>query len=106
MKELNFANHIGWTDINPYEIIKKNTDRKLTIRAMECERKNMEKLTFHIGGFSAHCSNQSEQEWDIKSNPESYVKEIRMNKKGEWKDKYGAKFVLGERPVKFYDYNF
>lgn len=100
------ANHIGWSDINPFEVIKENTARKLTIRSMTCERKNMEKLQFHVGGFSAHCSNQHEQKWEITSDSDCSIYEIRLNKKGEWRDKHGCLFRLADAPVKFYDYNF
>lgn len=103
---MKYANHIGWSDINPFEVIKENTARKLTIRSMNCERKNMEKLQFHVGGFSAHCSNQHEQEWEITSNAEGSIYEIRLNKKGEWRDKHGRLYRLADAPVKFYDYNF
>ena len=104
---MNYANHIGWSDINPFEIIKRNTERKLTIRSMKCEQKHTyEDLGFIPGGFVGHCANQSNQEWEITSNPDGYVTEIRLNKKGEWKDKHGARYRLGEKPVKFYDYNF
>lgn len=102
-----FANHIGWSDINPFEVVKENTARKLTIRSMTSERKHtFEDLGFIPGGFVGHCSTQSNQEWDITSNPEGRLVEIRLNKKGEWKDKYGARYRLSDVPVKFYDYNF
>lgn len=104
---MNYANHVGWSDIKPYEIIKRNTERKLTIRSMTCEQKHtFEDLGFVQGGFLGHCSTQSNQEWEITSNPDGYVVEIRMNKKGEWKDKHGGRYRLSENPVKFYDYNF
>ena len=101
-----YANHVGWSDINPFEVIKENTARKLTIRSMTSESKNTDKLEFHVGGFSAHCSNQHDQEWTITSNPDGTIYEIRLNKKGEWHDKHGHKYRLADAPVKFHDYNF
>jgi hypothetical protein len=31
---------------------------------------------------------------------------IRLSAKKGWQDKYGRRFGLSDKPVKFYDYNF
>ena len=76
---------------------------------------NKTELKFHVGGFSAHCSNQDAQEYDYASNTENPVIKIRLNKVGtkydgtpnlRWKNKYGERFVISEAPRKFHDYNF
>ena len=100
-----FANHIGYTDINPFEVIKVISEKTLVIRAMDAVRDPNWKPNFVVGGFSAMCLNQNTQEWNITSNSENEVLRIRLGKKG-WKDKYGNRYQLAKEPVKFYDYNF
>lgn len=101
-----YANKLGWTDCTPFEVIKQNTERKYTVRLMNTERDPNWTPECHVGGFCAHVSNNYEQKWIITSNPEGYTTEIRLNKKGEWKDKYGARYNISDHPVKFHDYNF
>ena len=104
---MNYANHIGYSDVNPYEVVKVISDKCLEIRAMNAERANPEnKLGFVAGGFVGHCANQDEQEWTITSNDKAPVSRIRLRKDGRWFDKHGQRFKLEAAPRKFYDYNF
>lgn len=103
---MKYANHIGYSDINPYEVIRIVSDKCLEIREMDALRDESVEMKFIPGGFSAICINQNDQEWIIKSNPENRVIRIRKSKKKGWADKHGARFVLDNEPVKFYDYNF
>lgn len=100
-----FANHFGYSDVNPFEIIKRISSKTIEIRAMTAERHPDYKPHFIPGGFSAHCTNQGEQEWVITSNPEANVFRIRLGKKG-WKDAGGNLYGLSDKPSKFYDFNF
>jgi len=100
---MNYANHYGWSDVNPYEVIRVVSEKCLEIREMDAEKDPSVVTGFVVGGFSAHSDNA--QEWFIKSNPNNPVIRIRLNKKG-WQDKYGKRFKLADKPVKFYDYNF
>ena len=102
---MKYANHIGYSDITPYEVVRVVSNKTIEIREMKCERDESIKLEFHVGGFSAHCSNQSEQEWFITPDEESRVIRIRLGKRG-WKDAHGGRYKLADEPVKFYDYNF
>jgi hypothetical protein len=95
----------GWSDVEPFEVVRVISDKTLEVREMDAERDESVKLEFHFGGFSAHCSNQRDQKWFINSNPENRVIRIRLGKKG-WKDKHGRKFALSDKPFRFYDYNF
>ena len=100
-----FANEKGYTDTEPFEIIKIVSDKTIEIRAMSCRNVTpKDKLKFHIGGFAANCSNQQDQEWEITSNPIAETIRIRKTKKG-W-TKGSRKFYISDRPIKFYDYNF
>jgi hypothetical protein len=102
---MNYANHYGYSDVNPYEVVRVISDKTIEVREMDSERDTSVEMKFDIGGFAAHCTNQHEQKWFIKSNAENPVVRIRLGKQG-WKDKNGRKFGLSEQPVRFYDYNF
>ena len=102
---MKYANQIGYTDVNPYEVVRVVSDKTLEVRAMNAERDESVKLNFIPGGFSAHCSNQNEQKWFITSNEDAPVIRIRLNKKG-WQDKGGTRYSLTDAPRKFHDYNF
>jgi hypothetical protein len=99
-----FANMIGYSDVEPFEIVRRISDKTIEIREMDAERDDSVKMEFIPGGFSAHCSNQHDQKWFIKSNPSNPVIRIRLGKKG-WMGKRG-RYVLDSKPIKFYDYNF
>ena len=103
---MNYANHIGYSDINPFEIIRKVSDKTLEIRAMEAEKDDSVSLEFIPGGFSAHCVNQIDQKWKISSDEKNPIIRIRLSKNRGWQDKYGRRFSLADAPRKFYDYNF
>ena len=103
---MNYANHYGYTDVNPFEVVRVVSDKTVEVREMDAKRDDSVKLEFHIGGFSAHCANQREQKWLITSNPSNSILRIRLSKTGVWKDKHGRRFGLSDKPIKFYDYNF
>jgi hypothetical protein len=102
---MNYANHIGYSDINPFEVVRVISDKTLEIRAMDAERDESVKLDWVVGGFSGICLNQRDQNWFITSNEQNRVTRIRLGKQG-WKDAHGRKYQLSDEPVKFYDYNF
>jgi hypothetical protein len=58
---MKYANHCMYSDVDPYEIVRVISDKTIEIREMKAVRDDSVKLEFHVGGFSAHCSNQSEQ---------------------------------------------
>jgi hypothetical protein len=102
---MNYANHLGWTDVDPYEVVRVVSEKTIEIREMDTERDESVTMNFVAGGFSAICTNDRDQKWHIKSNAENPVIRIRYGKKG-WKNKHGRKFVLANAPHKYYDYNF
>jgi len=101
---MQYANHFGWTDVKPFEIVGK-TAKTLTLRAMDCERDPNYKPECVIGGFSATCVNQNEQKWIITSNPDNPKIKAYLRKDGNYYSRYG-KHVISDTPMKFYDYNF
>lgn len=103
-----YANHYGYSDIEPWEVVRVISDKTLEIRVMKTEFDESARgdLKFHIGGFAAHCSNMDAQKWIITSAGEgAYTMRIRKTKSGEWRNG-SLKFRLSDEPVKFYDYNF
>jgi len=103
--EAKYANLYGWTDINPYEIVRVISDKTIEIRAMKAERDETVKLDWAVGGFAGVLKNIDEVKWNIEPEPENPVIRARLNKGGYWKTKYG-KHYLAAKPTKFYDYNF
>jgi hypothetical protein len=102
---MKYANQFGYSDVNPFEVVRVISDKTLDVREMDAERDDSVELRFHVGGFSAHCSNQRDQKWHIKSNEANRVVRIRLGKNG-WKDAHGQRYDLSDTAVKFYDYNF
>jgi hypothetical protein len=107
MAYLAFANRICYSDVVPFEVVKRVSETTLEIRAMDYERSNSnEDMGFAPGGFFGHCAHQDKQEWTITANPRHPTFRIRLQKNGQWKDKDGDRYQLAEKPRRFYDYNF
>ncbi|CAB5219225.1 hypothetical protein UFOVP229_43 [uncultured Caudovirales phage] len=101
-----YATHYGYSDADPYEVVRIISDKTLEVREMDAVRDESVTLQWDVGGFAGHCVNQRDQRWVITSNPANDVVRIRLSKTGVWKDKHGRRFGLTDKPVKFYDYNF
>lgn len=103
---MKYANQYGYSDVNPFEVVRAVSDKCLEVREMDAERDESVQLEWAPGGFAGVCLNQRDQKWFIKSNPENAVVRIRLNKNGVWKSADGRKFYLADEPCRFYDYNF
>ncbi len=102
---MNFANQFGYSDINPFEVVRVVSDKCLEVREMDAERDESVKLEWAVGGFAGVCLNQRDQKWFIRSNPANGTVRIRLGKRG-WRSADGRRFDLGNEPIRFYDYNF
>ena len=105
----NYANRIMFSDIRPYEVVRVLSENRIEVREMnavetEASRKARSN-TFHEGGFLGNCDD-SNQEWDITSNPNNTITTIRRHKDGKWYCSGGSKYILSDTPKKFYDFNF
>jgi len=107
METKKYANRIGYSDIYPYEVVRRVSEKTIEVREMDavldpaCKKELQE--SFVPGGFLGHTDNDL-QKWIITSNPENRVERIRLHKDGKY---YGSgMFVLADEPVKHYDYNF
>lgn len=101
-----YANHLGWSDVDPYEVVRVISDKCIEVREMNAERDAGVELTWAMGGFAGHCVNQNDQKWVITPNPEAPVERIRLHKDGRWYGRGKRRFNLSDTPRKFYDYNF
>lgn len=112
-----FANRLGYSDIEPFEVVKVVGPKLIEVRAMRAEalHKGVADLDFRPGGFVGHCANQDAQRWDIQPDPEAPVVRLRLceakprcggRRPGFWYDRGGSRYQLAAEPNKFYDYNF
>ena len=90
---LKYANHMGWTDVNPAEIIKWVSAKTVEIRAMDANE---------LPIIYANSNNQS---WHIYSNVANPIFRIRLGKNG-WKDSKKRHYILSDTPKKYHDYSF
>lgn len=100
-----YANMHGYSDVEPYEIVRIVNSKMIEVRSMKCELAKDWKPEVIIGGFVGHTVNNQSQRWTIESDPEGSLMKLRLNVKGEWRSKAG-RHSIHFRPVKFYDYNF
>jgi hypothetical protein len=101
-----YANHYGYSDVNPFEVVKVVSDKTVEVREMDSELDPTWKPEWVVGGFAGQCVNQQTQRWNITSNPAYKTLRLRLSKNGYWKSADGRKFQLEDKPVRFYDYNF
>lgn len=106
LEQATHANHYSFSDVTPYEIVKKISEKTIEVRRMKSTLINQEDLKFHTGGFSANCNNQNDQKYTYESDESEYVVRLRLNKNGLWCCKDGNKHRLNIKPIRFYDFNF
>ena len=101
------ANHNGYSDTTPFEIVRAVSDKTIELRSMTAERAADWKPKIVAGGYAGHCTNNSNQSkaWVIKSDPEGYTVRARLQKDGSWKSSHG-RHSLHTAAIKKYDYNF
>jgi hypothetical protein len=105
-KATQYANKIGWSDVEPFEVVKVISTKTMEIRRMDAMLDPTWKPEIIPGGFVGHCVNQHTQRYTITSNVIAPIVRIRLNSKGQWKDAGGNKYNVEDAPRKFYDYNF
>jgi hypothetical protein len=107
-----YMNRMCYTDIEPYEVVKINTVKNITIRPMKSvetqESKAARIASFIPGGFCGHTDN-SVQQWDITSDETIDEKDyitVRMHKDGRYYDAQGGVYIMSKTPTRYYDFNF
>ena len=106
MTTASYANKLGYSDVDPYEVIRQISPKTIEIRAMKAERDDSWKMDFVPGGFFGTVVNQRDQKWFISSDLERKVIRIRLRRDGQWYDAHDNRYSLDDKPIKFYDYNF
>ena len=106
MQNFTHANLLGYTDIYPYEIVKHVSDKCFEVRAMGATM--LSRPNILPGGFAGHCTNNTEREqvYSFASQPDAEVRRVRLHKNGQWRDSHGNRYLPGNAPRKFHDYNF
>jgi len=100
-----FANYCGYTDVEPYEVVRIISAITVEVRPMRTVQTKFPG-DFHAGGFSGHyADNREGQEYDYFSDENAPTLRIRLNKNGNWMHR-GMRFSMADAPHKFYDYNF
>jgi len=102
-----YANLHGYTDVNPYEVVRVVSDICVEVRAMSTKQIKFPQ-DFHAGGFVGHFSdNRSGQEYEYSQNEENEVFKIRWSTANrQWQKGKYMRFSMSDKPYKFYDYNF
>ena len=95
-----YINQHLWSDSNPVgKIISTRGKNFVTIQPVEASE-NKTKMEFVVGGFSAICLNDSQQQYDFVEVGEPF--EVRLSK-SQLANKYWA---IEDAPYKHYDFNF
>lgn len=102
-----YANRHGYTDVDPFEVVKTVSPICVEVRGMKAVQTKFPQ-EFHQGGFTGHfADNRSGQDYEYSSNPDGNIIRIRWSKaKKQWQSKDGSRFIMSDKPYKFYDYNF
>lgn len=101
-----YANHIGYSDVTPYEVIRAISDKCVEVRKMNAERDENWKAEFVTGGFAGVCINQNDQRWVITSDPNGVVERVRLHRDGYWYGVGKRRFSFSDTPRRYYDFNF
>jgi len=96
-----YINEHLWSDVNPVGVIVAVIGKTKLVCNRVVATENKTKMEFVVGGFSAHCTNQYQQEWEFENHDDDVfvVNYSRTNFKRMF---YG----ISDKPRKFYDYNF
>lgn len=103
-----YANKHLYSDIEPYEIVRVVSGRKIIVRTMKCTVDPEWRMDWRSGGFGGQLANSSDQRWIIESDPDGKEITLTLRGDGKWRlEKHGYnEFVLSVEPMKFYDWNF
>lgn len=91
-----YVSKAGYSDVDIIgKIVGVKGKRTYIVQEMKAGRQ-LTKLDFSIGGFSAHCSNQHAQKWEFETSDR--VIEVKSLK--------NSRLVIRDEPYHYYDYNF
>lgn len=85
------ANQHLYSDVYPFEIVRKISDKTLEVRQMDSTLIN---------------SDMNDQKWRAASNENNPIIRIRLRKNGSWRDAEGLRYILSTEPSRYHDYSF
>jgi hypothetical protein len=95
-----YINQYLWSDVNPVgKIVGVKGKTKVLVQPVVASE-NLTKMEFIPGGFSAHCTNMYEQEYEFSE--EGKVYEMSLSNSSMKRTHLG----IADHPRRFYDYNF
>ena len=98
-----------YTDCDPYTVVEVINENRIVARKCKATLSQDFKLNFVPGGFSAHCTNNYEQEYDYIDDLDAPGIVFTKRKNGRWykegESSSSSELKIGYRR-KFYDYNF
>lgn len=97
-----YFTEVGHSQRYPYKVVKR-TEKTVTLCRVNVDLDPEFKPVFYVGGFAAHCSNQSEQTHLFRDFDDRYKITVRLGKNGWRKD---GVLYRENMAVYFYDYNF
>lgn len=93
-----YVNRYFGSDVEPIGRIIGLRGKSILIVQRVSTTKQTTKMEFIPGGFAAHCVNNRDQRWEFEDRQDTV--ELRFSKSFlRWNS-------IGDKPVKFYDYNF
>lgn len=93
-----------YSDSHAYTVIKR-TAKTITLQRDKATLDPNFKPEIIVGGFAGHCTNQNEQSYSYKADPNGSIIKLSWSEKmGGWKTPYNKIARLGRH--EFYDYNF
>lgn len=101
-----YANMHGYSDVEPYEVIRVVSQQTVIVRAMETKQTKFPSKVVP-GGFAGHTvDNREGQDYEYTSNSANPEIRIRWSKANRRWQRGGQRFLMSDAPYKFYDYNF
>lgn len=101
-----YANRIGFSDVEPYEVVRTISETTIEVRQMSVIRNPAWTPDARVGGFVANVANNNEQRWTIVPNENGSLVRLRRRKNGNWHSAGGCRFMIEAEPRMFYDFNF
>ena len=92
-----YINRYLYSDVQPVGKIVGIKSKTILLIQPVYASKNKTKMEFEVGGFSAVCTNQSEQQYDFIEKGEVFELRMSVNSGG---------LRIDEKPRYYYDYNF
>lgn len=96
-----YISYYMYTDVQAYEVVRQVSKTKIEVRALDT-KPIKQPSEFYAGGFCGHYADNHNQEYEYTSNEQNPIDTIRLSSKGWGK----GRWRMGDKPYKFYDFNF